>query len=97
VTPAVVQGRAAVRGWDACAIELKERAFADCERGGLPAEAAELARGLAFLQVSVHGNRAVAMRRWRAEGVLEGVLKCAAHGWLFASTGADLPQGVRDA
>ena len=52
---------AAVRGWDARAIELTERAFADCERGGLQAEAAELARGLAFLHVSVRGNRAVAM------------------------------------
>ena len=65
------------------AIELKERAFAEYERRGLRAEAAELARWLAFLYVSVHGNVAAA-NGWmaRAEGVLEGVAECAAHGWL---------------
>ena len=65
------------------AIELKERAFADYERRGLRAEA-ELARWLAFLYVSVHGNVAAA-NGWmaRAESVLEGVEECAAHGWLM--------------
>ncbi len=66
------------------AIELKERAFAEYERRGLRAEAAELARWLAFLHVSVHGNVAAA-NGWmaRAEGLLEGVPECAAHGWLM--------------
>jgi DNA-binding CsgD family transcriptional regulator len=70
-------------GEHARAIELKERAFAEYERGGLRAEAAELARWLAFLHVSVHGNPAAA-NGWmaRAEGLLEGVPECAAHGWL---------------
>ena len=65
------------------AIELKERAFAEYEQRGLRAEAAELARWLAFLYVSVHGNVAAA-NGWtaRAESVLEGVEECAAHGWL---------------
>jgi tetratricopeptide (TPR) repeat protein len=65
------------------AIELKERAFAEYERRGLQAEAAELARWLAFLYASVHGNVAAA-NGWmaRAESVLEGVEECAAHGWL---------------
>jgi tetratricopeptide (TPR) repeat protein len=70
-------------GEHARAIELKERAFAEYERGGLRAEAAELARWLAFLHVSVHGNPAAA-NGWmaRAEGLLEGLPECAAHGWL---------------
>ena len=38
------------------AIEFKERAFAGYERRGLRAEASGLARWLAFLYVSVHGN-----------------------------------------
>lgn len=65
------------------AIQLKERAFAEYERRGLRADAAELARWLAFLYVSVHGNVAAA-NGWmaRAESVLEGVEECAAHGWL---------------
>jgi DNA-binding CsgD family transcriptional regulator len=65
------------------AIELKERAFAEYERRGLSSEAAELARWLAFLHVSVHGNVAAA-NGWmaRAETVLGGVEECAAHGWL---------------
>ncbi len=71
-------------GEHARAIELKERAFAEYERRGLGAEAAELARWLAFLYVSVHGNVAAA-NGWmaRAESVLEGVEECAAHGWLM--------------
>jgi DNA-binding CsgD family transcriptional regulator len=66
------------------AIEIKERAFAEYERRGLRAEAAELARWLAFLHVSVHGNPAAA-NGWmaRAESLLEGVEECAAHGWLM--------------
>jgi DNA-binding CsgD family transcriptional regulator len=70
-------------GEHARAIEVKERAFAEYERRGMPAEAAELARWLAFLHVSVHGNVAAA-NGWmaRAGSVLEGVEECAAHGWL---------------
>jgi DNA-binding CsgD family transcriptional regulator len=66
------------------AIELKERAFAEYARRGLRAEAAGLARWLAFLHVSVHGNVAAA-NGWaaRAENLLEGVEECAAHGWLM--------------
>ena len=66
------------------AIEFKERAFAEYERRGLRAEASELARWLAFLYVSVHGNVAAA-NGWeaRAESLLEGVEECAAHGWLM--------------
>jgi tetratricopeptide (TPR) repeat protein len=71
-------------GEHARAIEVKERAFAEYERRGLRAEAAELARWLAFLYASVHGNVAAASG-WmgRAESVLEGVEECAAHGWLI--------------
>jgi DNA-binding CsgD family transcriptional regulator len=65
------------------AIELKERAFTAYRRRGKRVEAAELARWLAFLQVSVYGNMAAA-NGWmaRAEGLLDGVEECAAHGWL---------------
>jgi DNA-binding NarL/FixJ family response regulator len=71
-------------GEHAHAIELKERAFAEYEQRGMRAEAAELARWLAFLYASVHGNEAAA-NGWmaRAESVLEGVEECAAHGWLI--------------
>jgi DNA-binding CsgD family transcriptional regulator len=71
-------------GEHARAIESKERAFAEYERRGLRVEAAELARWLAFLYVSVHGNVAAA-NGWmaRAEGLLEGLEECAAHGWLM--------------
>jgi tetratricopeptide (TPR) repeat protein len=70
-------------GEQARAIELKERAFAGYERRGRRAEAAELARWLAFLHVSVHGNVAAA-NGWmaRAESLLDGMQECAAHGWL---------------
>ncbi len=70
-------------GEHARAIELKERAFAEYERRGLREQAAELARWLAFLHVSVHGNLAAA-NGWmaRAERVLEGMRESAAHGWL---------------
>jgi DNA-binding CsgD family transcriptional regulator/uncharacterized protein HemY len=65
------------------AIELKERAFTAYRRRGKRVEAAELARWLAFLQVSVYGNMAAA-NGWmaRAESLLDGVEECAAHGWL---------------
>jgi DNA-binding CsgD family transcriptional regulator len=65
------------------AIELKERAFAAYRRRGLAVEAAELARWLAFLHGSVHGNMAAA-NGWmaRARSLLEGVEECVAHGWL---------------
>ena len=65
------------------AIELKERAFAAYRRRGKRVEAAELARWLAFLHVSVDGNVAAA-NGWmaRAESLLEGVQECVAHGWL---------------
>ena len=65
------------------AVELKERAFAAYRRRGKRVEAAGLARWLAFLQVSVHGNLAAA-NGWmaRAESLLDGVQESAAHGWL---------------
>jgi tetratricopeptide (TPR) repeat protein len=64
------------------AIELKERAFALYRRDGKRAEAAELARWLAFLHGAVHGDFAVA-NGWmaRAERLLDDVEECAAHGW----------------
>jgi len=66
------------------AIELKERAFAAYRHLGRHAEAAELARWVGFLHVTVHGNMAAA-NGWmaRAASVLEGVEECAAHGWLI--------------
>jgi DNA-binding CsgD family transcriptional regulator len=65
------------------AIELKERAFAAYRHRGRRVEAAELARWLAFLHGTVHGNAAAA-NGWmaRAVNLLEGVGPCAAHGWL---------------
>lgn len=71
-------------GEHARAIDVKEHAFAEYERRGLRTEAAELARWLAFLHVSVHGNVAAA-NGWmaRAESMLEGVEESAAHGWLI--------------
>jgi tetratricopeptide (TPR) repeat protein len=71
------------QGDHARAIELKERAFAAYRRRGKRVEAAELARWLAFLHGSVHGNMAAA-NGWmaRAESLLEEVEPCAAHGWL---------------
>ncbi len=66
------------------AIELKERAFAaSCDAGDV-IRAADLARWLGFLHGTFHGNFAVASG-WiaRAEGLLEEVEECAAHGWLI--------------
>ena len=66
------------------AIELKERAFAEYRDSGDAASAADVARWLAFLHGTFHGNFSVASG-WmaRAESVLEGVEECAAHGWLI--------------
>ena len=65
------------------AIELKERAFGAYRRRGKRVEAAELARWLAFLHGTVHGNMSVA-NGWmaRAERLLEGMEEGPAHGWL---------------
>ena len=65
------------------AIELKERAFAQYQREGRRAQAADVARWLAFLHACVHGNYAVASG-WmgRAASLLDGQQECAAHGWL---------------
>ena len=65
------------------AIECKERAFAGYRRIGRNAEAADLARWLAFLHACVHGNLAVA-NGWmaRAESLLEGAEQSVAHGWV---------------
>ncbi|MCA1700036.1 MAG: LuxR C-terminal-related transcriptional regulator [Actinobacteria bacterium] len=62
---------------------MKERAFAAYRRLGKQVEAAELARWLGFLHVTVRGNMAAA-NGWmaRAASLLEGVEECAAHGWL---------------
>jgi len=66
------------------AIELKERAFAKYRAADQPVQAAEVARWLAFMHGTFHGNMAVASG-WmsRAESVLDGVEHCAAHGWLI--------------
>lgn len=71
------------QGRYARAIELKARAFTAYRLRGERAEAAEVARWLAFLHGMVHGNMAAASG-WmaRAERLLEGVDECAAHGWL---------------
>jgi DNA-binding CsgD family transcriptional regulator len=65
------------------AIELKERAFAAYRREERPAEAAEVARWLAFLYGAVHGNMAAA-NGWmaRAESLLEGIEESVEHGRL---------------
>ncbi len=66
------------------AIALKERAFAGYRAAGERARAADVARWLAFLHGTFHGNFAVASG-WiaRAETLLEDVEECAAHGWLI--------------
>jgi DNA-binding CsgD family transcriptional regulator len=65
------------------AIQLKERAFAAYRRDDKRAEAAEVARWLAFLYGAVHGNMAAA-NGWmaRAERLLEGVEESVEHGRL---------------
>jgi DNA-binding CsgD family transcriptional regulator len=70
------------REYDA-AIEVKERAFAAYRSEGRPADAADTARWLAFLHGTYLGNFSVASG-WmgRAQGLLEDVEECAAHGWL---------------
>jgi DNA-binding CsgD family transcriptional regulator len=71
------------RGDHARAIELRERAFGAYRSVDKRVEAAEVARWLAFLHVSVHGNMSAA-NGWmaRAERLLEGMEECPAHGWL---------------
>jgi DNA-binding NarL/FixJ family response regulator len=66
------------------AIALKERAFGAYRAAGKPARAADVARWLAFLHGTFHGNFAVASG-WmgRAASLLEDVDECAAHGWLI--------------
>ena len=66
------------------AIELKEQAFGLYRERGQRVEAADVARWLAFLHGTYHGNFTVASA-WmgRAETLLEGVDECAAHGWLI--------------
>ena len=70
------------REYDA-AIEVKERAFAAYRSEGRLADAADTARWLAFLHGTYLGNFSVASG-WmgRAQGLLEDVEECAAHGWL---------------
>jgi DNA-binding CsgD family transcriptional regulator/uncharacterized protein HemY len=65
------------------AIEFKERAFAAYRRKDERAEAAEVARWLAFLYGGVHGNRAAA-NGWMAwaERLLDGVEESVEHGRL---------------
>lgn len=66
------------------AIELKEAAFAAYRERHQGVEASHVARWLAFMHATYHGNYAVASG-WmaRAESLLEGVEECAAHGWLI--------------
>ena len=66
------------------AIELKERAFAAYRRDGRRAEAAELARWLAFLHGAVHGNMAAASG-WMAcapSACSRASRSRSEHGWL---------------
>jgi DNA-binding CsgD family transcriptional regulator len=86
-TPEVLDGLSAVAhfaGDYERAIELKERAFAAYRRDGKRVQAADLARWLAFLHASFHGNLSAASG-WigRAENLLDEVEECAAHGWLI--------------
>jgi DNA-binding NarL/FixJ family response regulator len=65
------------------AIELLERAFAAYSRRDMRAEAAEVARWVAFLYGGLHGNMAAA-NGWmaRAERLLEGAEESVEHGRL---------------
>jgi DNA-binding CsgD family transcriptional regulator len=71
------------RGKYADAIALKERAFAAYRRRGKPAQAAEVARWLAFLHGAVNANRAAA-NGWMAwaERLLQGAEESSEHGRL---------------
>jgi len=66
------------------AIELKQEAHRVYLARGRRVDASHVARWLAFMHATYHGNFAVASG-WmaRAESVLEGVEECAAHGWLI--------------
>ena len=86
-TPEVLDGLSEVAHFEGDydqAIALKERAFAAYRRQGKRVDAADVARWLAFLHGTFHGNFSVASG-WmgRAESLLEGVDECAAHGWLI--------------
>ena len=76
------------QGEYAPAIELAERAFVAYREQKMPVEAADCARGLAFLHGTVKGNMAAASG-WmaRAESLLDGVDECAGHGWLTLDLG----------
>jgi DNA-binding CsgD family transcriptional regulator len=65
-------------------IELKEEAFGEFRRRHQPAKAADVARWLAFMHATYHGNFSVASG-WmgRAQSLMEGVAECATHGWLM--------------
>jgi DNA-binding NarL/FixJ family response regulator len=65
------------------AIEVTERAFAAYRREGMPVDAADRARWLAFLHGAINSNMAVA-GGWmeRAASLLEAAEECAGHGWL---------------
>jgi DNA-binding CsgD family transcriptional regulator len=65
------------------AIEVTERAFVVYRQEGLPVEAADRARWLAFLHGAINSNMAVASG-WmeRAASLLENAEECAGHGWL---------------
>jgi DNA-binding CsgD family transcriptional regulator len=86
-TPEALDGLSEVAHFEGdydSAIELKELAFAAYRRRGKQVEASDIARLLAFLHGTFHGNFAVASG-WmgRAESLLDGVEECAAHGWLI--------------
>jgi DNA-binding CsgD family transcriptional regulator len=86
-TPEVLDGLSEVAHFEGeyeRAVELKERAFAAYRQSGSYAEAADVARWLAFLHGTFRGNFSVASG-WmaRAETLLEEVEECAAHGWLI--------------
>jgi DNA-binding CsgD family transcriptional regulator len=64
-------------------IELKEEAFREFRKRDRPAEAADVARWLAFMHATYHGNFSVASG-WmgRAASLMDGIAESAAHGWL---------------
>jgi DNA-binding NarL/FixJ family response regulator len=64
-------------------IELKEEAFREFRKRNQPTRAADVARWLAFMYATYHGNFSVASG-WmgRAQSLMEGTEESAAHGWL---------------
>jgi len=90
-----LDGLASAHFWQAdytSAIELRERAFAEFERRGLPLKAGMIACWLCFLHSAVHGNIAVA-RGWyaRAEQLIGEEGECAERGWLGLLRSGMLP------